>query len=276
MHTNLSTNRARCAKFMIGCWTRGPTIGPLRPWTWARPSRALPPSALDDGRVLILGNASSNTYAFTAAGNSFQWSSPTSLKAYPNALVTPEGSCTLQQDGRVFCADSDSSAINPARVVPIPGRSCRRLLRFHRSPSMAQTTSRPVLQLYDGSMMVLGADSQTSSNAPPKDAHAAILGAGDTWRMAPPIRATQPNGTPPQGDTPSIVMSDGRVLVASDSDDAGLGNGGPSALHEFDPSAPGGGSWTAVPNPPSATFTTVGACIACWIYRAARCWSRNA
>ncbi len=263
MHTNSSTNRARCEIYdpVLDAWTDDRTAPSLDLGETIADTAAV---VLDDGRVLILGNASSNTYAFTASGNSFQWSSPTSLKAYPNALVTPEGSCTLQQDGRVFCAHSGFVRYQPG------ASGADSWTQLSTSPPISLKSFNgsdyeigPVLQLYDGSMMVLGADSQTSSNAPPKDAHAAILGAGDTWRMAPPIRATQPNGTPAlnHGDTPSIVMSDGRVLVASDSDDAGLGNGGPSALHEFDPSAPGGGSWAAVPNPPSATFTTVGAWI---------------
>jgi hypothetical protein len=262
-HTNSSTNRARCEIYdpVLDAWTDDGTAPSLDLGETIADTAAV---ELDDGRILMLGYSSSNTYAFTASGNSFQWSSPTSLKAYPHDLVTPEGSCTLQQDGRVFCAESGFARYQPAASGADSWTS------LSTSPPVSLKSFNgsdyeigPVLQLYDGSIMVLGANSKTSSTAAPKDADSAILGAGDTWRMAPPIRASQPNGTPAlnHGDTPSVVMSDGRVLVASDSDDSGIGNGGPSVLHEFDPSAAGGGSWTAVPNPPSTTFSTVGAWI---------------
>jgi hypothetical protein len=229
---------------------------------------------LDDGRVIVLPHNTTNTYAFSSFGVSPSWSSPGSLAAYPSNLISTEGSCFLQQDAKVFCAHSGFVRYTPGAA----GADSWTQLSTAPPVSLKSFDGSdyeigPALQLHTGRIVVFGANSQTSPNAPPKDADTAILETNGTWTMARAMRTGAANGLPAfnHGDIPSAVMPDGRVLVGSDSDDSGVGNGynngscgsgitcAVTTLYEFDPSFGGGGVWSLIPNPPSTTFTPVGA-----------------
>jgi hypothetical protein len=268
-HTAPSTALARCEIYdpVADSWTDDTSNVALDLGETIADTAAV---EVDDGRVVTLAHDTSNTYGFTSFNVSPTWSPKTgasSLKPYPNNLVSPEGSCNLQQNGDFLCAQFGFVRYHPG----LNGTDSWTQLARNPPVSLLSHTSDneigPVLQLYPGEMLVLGANSQTFTGAPPKDADAAILSAtGDDWSMAAPMRTGQANGASAlnHGDVPSVVMPDGRVLVGSDTDDSGVGNGcnhdcAPSPLYEFDATVQGGGSWSLVPNPPSATFTPVGA-----------------